>query len=272
MSRAILAALGYNVAPSSMPDHDATHKNRSLALAGLDAARPDPRQGIRLAVERAVPAIQLDAMHPMTRPRELDRSARRDLAAMLRRAGLRCSGIDLWIPPEHFIDPARADLAISAAESALIAAGEIASLTSGDPVLCVTLPREDGDTSVAQTLSAAAQRAGAVVADHTWPPLENQGSEHLAIGFDPAGVVASGESGDLHSLLARAAPRLRAARLSDMGPAGRVEPGSGRLDLLQYQVAVATSGFDGDLVIDLRAIRDQEAALDRVLEAGLPGF
>ena len=57
-------------------------------------------------------AVQLSASQPGLRPRELDRSGRRDLAGRLRRLALVAAGVDLWIPRAQLLDPARVDRAV----------------------------------------------------------------------------------------------------------------------------------------------------------------
>src|SRR5690606_13026801 len=93
---------------------------RDLAPAALSIAgvRDDPalkgagpRAPIEAAAKAGFRAVALDASAAGLRPRDLDRSARRDLAALLRRLELAFAGLDLWIPPEHFASPEHADRA-----------------------------------------------------------------------------------------------------------------------------------------------------------------
>lgn len=98
-----------------------------LALAIGTLPDGDGRARIEAAKALGFRAIALDAT--VLRARDLDRSARRDLAAIFRRDGLAITGWDLPIPPAHFADPARADRAISAARATIELAGDIERLT-----------------------------------------------------------------------------------------------------------------------------------------------
>ncbi|MEM7756072.1 MAG: hypothetical protein AAF297_10600, partial [Planctomycetota bacterium] len=82
----------------------------SVAVSALPAL-PASKAAIGAVSAMGARAIQLDATRAGLRPRDLERSARRDLAATMRREELAFSGVDLWIPPHHFVDPDRADRA-----------------------------------------------------------------------------------------------------------------------------------------------------------------
>ena len=74
----------------------------SLSLAGLtprEGVAMEPRAAIEWAAGLGYRAVQLDGAAAGVRARDLDRSGRRDLAALLRRLQLGFSGLDLWIPP-----------------------------------------------------------------------------------------------------------------------------------------------------------------------------
>jgi sugar phosphate isomerase/epimerase len=77
----------------------------------------------------------------------------------------------------------------------------------------------------------------------------------IAVGIDPAAEVSR----------LNVAPV--AARLSDTLAGGRVAPGAGKLDVLAYQVALATKGYRRACVVDLRGVRDQEGAVQTALRA-----
>ncbi len=240
----------------------------SLALAAFD-----PAMGVRAQVELArhlgARAVHLSARAPDARPRDLGRSARRDLAALLRRNELRCSGIDLWIPPAHLADATRVDRALAALEAALGLARELADLTDGDGVLSTKLPAPGGAAAGAvDRLEDAAARLGARIADHAWPPCDRDAAAPIGVGIDPAAVLLAGE--DPARAASRAGATLVSARLSDAADAGRVEPGVGRLDELAYVVALATAAHAGPLVLDLRGVRDPITAARRTLERTLP--
>ncbi|QOJ01254.1 MAG: hypothetical protein HRU70_12460 [Phycisphaeraceae bacterium] len=255
----------------------------ALALAGLtfpdEAARP---AGTRALIEWAAArppaarprAVQLDATSPDTRPRDLDRSARRDLAAVLRRHGLGFAGLDLWIPPGHFVEPAHADRALAAALAAISLAGDLATL-AGDPrgrVVCVELPANgsvEGEpmkatlAAVRAAIADAAARADVAVADFSRgfdPPVGP-----LTAGIDPAGLLLAGLDPAMHAARLTITPA--AARLADADASVRRPLGLGRLDPAAYLACLHARGFTGYPVIDLRALPDASDAFDRAAGA-----
>jgi sugar phosphate isomerase/epimerase len=237
----------------------------SAALASLrqDSAA-DPRAPLEWAASSGFRWATLDAAAPGLRPRELDRSGRRDLASLLRRLELGFAGLDLWIPTAHFVDPALADRAVAAATEAVRLAADLVSLNGGHSVVSLTLPSEL-PSSTLESLLGHADAHGAVLANHAWPPPDDQTSELLGVGIDPAAVLASGDNPA--KAVARLGPRVAIARLSDSSEVGRVEPGAGRgrLNDLSYAVALATAGYDRPLPLDLRAVAEPQAAALRVL-------
>lgn len=187
-------------------------------------------------------AVQFDAADASMRPREMGASARRDLAASLRRLGLRASGIDCFVPVERFADAGQVERAIEAV------AGSIALAEALDRVpVCVHLPKVE---AVAAELRREADRRGVALADFTLPVPGGAG----AIGVDPAAVLAAG--GDPAALVATVAGRIAAARVVDLlqsGMRGPIEQaGASRLDALSYRVALEMAGFRGLPVIDCR--------------------
>lgn len=256
-------------------------------MAGLEAQRLGVRADAAGGLTRGLVdwargagfrAVQLNAAQPGIRPRELDRSGRRDLAAFLRRSDMACAGLDLWIPPEHFKDSTRADRAVEAVVGAVELAWELAGLAGGGkravgsveiPSVCLTLPA-DCPSDVLSAIEGVAMRCGVRIADHAWPMRgggESGGggtTPWIGVGIDPATVLGVGE--DPGALVARLGDQVAAARLSDVaaaGPtAGRVAPGSGqgRLDVLAYGVSLAAAGYEGWVVLDLRGVSDQAAA------------
>ena len=234
----------------------------SLALAGLDAG--DLRADLERASDAGYRAVQLNAASPACRPRDFDRSARRDLAAVLRRLELRTSGVDLWIPSRHFTDPAHVDRAVQSVIEAAAFAGELATLTQGEAVLSVMLPAHDAIPGELATMTAAAERHACRLADHRWPP---QTTEHLHVGLDPATVMIAAPDVSASSALASVHGRIATARLSDLDEAARVEPGHGRLNLLAYLVTTTTCPHLRDVVVDLRGIPRPWDSAARILEA-----
>lgn len=236
----------------------------SLALVGLKAP-VSLREQVEWAASKGFRAVQLNAAAAGARPRELGRSARRDIGAMLRRQELTLSGVDLWIPASHFLDPAYADHAVSTACEAIDFASDLAQLTSGRASLSLHLPDDRAaGAGLLQTLADRCQRAGARIADHAWPPAPAQDSDPIGVGVDPATILLAGDAPE--SALAQVAKRLVGARLSDISAAGRVTPGRGRLDLLEYFVAASMVPAASPLVLDLRGITDQARTVEALVE------
>jgi sugar phosphate isomerase/epimerase len=233
----------------------------AISLAGLprDAAPwATPRDAISWV--RALPAraIVLDAARPGLRPRELGGSARRDLAALLRRSELLLAGLDLFPPPEHLADAAHADRAVEALTQAIGLAAYLAAAT-GDPPLLTTRLGDAAPEAIVRELASAAERRGVTLADAAWPA-----SAHARVALDPAAVLAAGS--DPCAEAARHAERLAAARLSDLGPAGRVVAGSARLDLPAYAASLAISPLR-TVTIDLSHLRDPASAATATIAA-----
>lgn len=237
----------------------------SLSLAGITepVAEPlAPRPLIEWAAGLGYRAVQLDAAMPGLRPRELDRSGRRDLASLLRRSQLEFSGLDLWIPSAHFVDAAHQDRAVTAVVGALELSAELARLLSGSPLVSVALP-EKTPATLLDSLRRAADLHGAILADHAFPSQGGEGP--IGIGVDPAELLAARL--DPAAEVSKLAASPVAARLSDYANAGRVAPGRGQLDVLAYQIALSTKGYTGYTVVDLRRVRNQADAVKLALEA-----
>ena len=233
----------------------------AISLAGLDAA-PDPRSLIERVAAYGFRAIALDATLPGLRPRELDRSARRELGALLRRLELRCVGLDLWVPPRHFTDPAHTDRALEAVAAACTLAADLSALAQRggtDAIVSVALP-DECPAPVRLAIEESASRVGARVADHAWPPSESAADPEnpVGIGLDPATLLLRDE--DPASAASKYASRIVRARLSDSDGSARVAPGQGRLDTDAYAIALATGGISAEVLLDLRGVRRQEAS------------
>ena len=223
--------------------------------------------------------MQLDATTPGIRARDLDRSGRRDLAATIRREGMMCSGLDLWIPPDHFTDPSQADRAIAAVLGAIDLAHDLATLANSSVVtsrisepgiVSLVLPAKmPGDALAA--ISARAQTTGVLIADLAWPAREavDEGSA-IGVGIDPAVLLGRGD--DPGAAVLRLGARVFVARLSDISPATggvRVVPGArgGSLDLSAYLVSLVTNGFPRPVVVDLRGLPAQAHAVSEIISA-----
>lgn len=241
---------------------------QALALAPTLAPLPSaPRQAFDRMREMGFGYVQLSAAQAGLRPRELDRSARRDLLATLRRRELDVAGIDAWIPPADLLDPARVDRAVAAIVEAIELAGDL-----GRCPVSLTLPgREAGGESgalesVMETIVDAAQQRDVPLADHAIPVTEQ---EYIGVGIDPAAWLAQDE--DPAAAVSRHAGRLLSLRLCDLltsglrGPIGDAR--EGRLDVLAYKVAAALAGLDRPLVVDARQWSDPWAGLIQTLDA-----
>jgi len=241
-----------------------------VSLAGLApvASAPwagGPRAGIQWAADAGFRSVQLDAAAPGLRPRELDRAARRDVAALLRRLQLRLSGLDLWIPPEHLTDPARSERALEAITQAVELAADLARLGATGVTGVVSVVLAGGLAADARgQLASHAESHGAWIADHAVPGPGGfaawAAESGIGVGLDPAAILLGGQ--DPAALAARAGPALRSARLSDATMTGRAAPGlsSGRLDMLAYAAALAVAGYTRGVVLDLRGLADQAQA------------
>jgi hypothetical protein len=107
---------------------------------------------------------------------------------------------------------------------------------------------------VLATIVASAERSGVVLADHQWPALESWSvGGHAGIGIDPAAMFMAGEARPI-AAAQRVATRIISARLSDVTSAGRVAAGKGRLDLLEYEVALSTASYARPVIVDLRGV------------------
>src|SRR5262245_53671945 len=257
MVRATHPRGGYNLPVLRLPT--------GISLAGLAPGdgtpwSGGPRRAIDWAASLRWRGVQLDATVPGLRARELDRSARRDLASRLRRIELGFAGLDLWIPPAHFTDPTSVDRAVAAVASAVGLAGELDSLVGAAPggrVVCVELPTNT-PVDVVEHIGEAGRRAGVLIADHAWPPRSVSEGSAVRVGIDPAAVIAAGA--DPAVSVSRLALPPAAARLSDLAAMGRVPAGQGKLDRTAYEAALVTRGYGGWLVADLRELRDQASA------------
>lgn len=229
-----------------------------LALAETpEAGRP--RAALAWARRAGFGWVQLDAAQRGVRPRELGGSARRDLAAAASRAEVRLSGLDLWIPPEHFADGGLVDRAVAAVIDAAGLLGDLVRLRAAGPgsAVSIVLPAGVSATEVA-AMNAACERAGVVIADHAAEPDAVVGG-----GLDPALLLMAG--GD--PAAAARSPRLVAARLSDANAMGRCAVGTGRLGVLSYAVALSMEEWKRPVTVDVRGLPDAPRGIEAALEA-----
>lgn len=222
-------------------------------------------------------SVQLDAKVADMRPRDLERSARREIASLLRRAQVMLSGIDLWIPPEHFAEGAKVERAVEAVVDAIGFAGELGGLGAGGGAewplaVCVSLGPAPLQ-GVVQRLAEAAAGQRVVVADHYWG-VESAGEAAgggsgkgvgvVEVGGQARGAVGVGAGGG--GMLAGIDPSVMAAAgvsgarllaaIASAGIAGRIgsarvaEPVARGFDSAGYEAALGVAGYRGALVVD----------------------
>lgn len=226
----------------------------AVGLRGPEGAAPDIRWTLEFARVAGFQAVQINAADPLTRPRDLSRSARRDLAAHIRRHELACSGVDLWIPRPHFSDASQLDRVVSALLDATQFAADLAELTGGSRLLSVSIPWT-GAEAVLEALAERAAQISVSVANHAYPWPEGLPPESpLLVGIDPPAVILS--RGEPAQAVSSASTQgvLRSIRLADLAASGRVAPGEGSLDPLAFRVAVATSNYSGFVTVDARGL------------------
>lgn len=230
-----------------MPDDIVQTLQGELAVTIAPLIAGKGGEAIKAAIECVadlrVRFAQIGVTSAGLRPRDLDRSARRDLLAALRRRELEPSGLDAWIPPAHFDDAALVDRAANAMEEIIALAGDL-----GRVPVSLHMPPHD---EIASRLIERAQRLGVPLADHAIPAT---GREGCGTGVDPAAHLSQ----DLDPIAAvhAAGARLAAARLVDLSRSGmRSAVGSGRenrLDVRAYKVALSVNGYRRPVVIDAR--------------------
>jgi len=213
--------------------------------------------------------VQLSATHPGLRPRDLDQSARRDLLATLRRRELTISGVDVWIPPRHFLEAEHADRAVAAIHQAIELAADL-----GRCPVSFTLPHSMNDDHagalklLAEAVSAQADRFGVRLADHGVRLVQREGTL-IEVGIDPAAWIGQGDD-PVKAVLANST-RLASARLCDLltsglrGPIG--DPQERQLDVQGYKVALSVAGYTQPLIVDTRSWRDGWQGLEQTRRA-----
>lgn len=237
----------------------------SISAAGFIARSPSPKAAIEEIHAMGVRGITLDASVPDFRPRALSRSARRDLAASLRRRELEFTGLDLWIPPEHFADATNAHRAIDAVSQAAEMSAELATLVGGRsrPVVSVLLPNEMNETD-RLAIGANAQRVGAVIADHQ--PEQGEHVAGIAIGIDPVMMLVAGMSPG--KAVMHAGEHLAAVRLCDHNAMGRCTVGASgsKLDVKGYAGALIVADQEW-ITLDVREMPEPKLAAEKARQA-----
>jgi sugar phosphate isomerase/epimerase len=221
------------------------------------------REALALVARLGYRGAQLNGTDPTMRPRDLGASARRDLKATLARVELVCSGIDLFIPPAHFEDPATVTRAVDAVQAALVLGAEL-----GRAPVTVSLP-DTVEPSLRDALVAEAQRVGSrlLVPCHDLASIQKL-SHSPAIGasIDCAAVLAAG--GRPEELLLQAGDRFGAIRVVDLLRSGLrgpiLEPRESRLDVLALKAALSLSDGARSMpaaVVDARQWSDARAGI-----------
>lgn len=221
----------------------------------LESLGDDPRIALDRLASLGFRFVQLSATQPGLRPRDLDNSARRDLTVKLRRWEIAASGIDLWIPPAHFVETSKVDRAVDATKAAI----ELASDLERCPVSMEFPSANDDDEVELQAVIAAiaehAAKFGIQIADHSVPVSNWQ---YIGIGIDPAAWLSN--NSDPANAIHKNAEQIVSIRLCDLLTSGMRAPicesqGS-QLDIVQYQVAISVNGYLKPIVIDARQWQD----------------
>lgn len=249
-----------------------------LAQAGLcfrEGGVPDTRTLIGwVSTLRAGPipvtGLILDATQAGQRPRELDRSARRDLAATLRRAGLHSGGIDLFIPAEHYASPAHADRAMAAMVAAIDLARELATLTEApEAIVCTEFPPavDSGGGADARpgellgTLLGSIREHAQIADVRLADTAPGAARPEILRAVDVARCVLAGKD-PAAELTARSV-----LRLSDAAAGQRVPLGRGQAETRAIAGAWAVLGGSRAPILDLRGLIDAKGAVADAVSA-----
>ena len=243
------------------------------------AAEPLPlREALAWASAAGFAAVQLSATDPAMRPRDQSDSARRDLRATLARLELCCSGIDLFVPPGHFTDPALVGRAVEAVLATLRFAADL-----GLAPIVVPFPAATA-SDVRGALAAEASKLGVAILVPIGSALPETAADKqseypherpffpcidcaavLAEGARPEDVVsrlASGSSGILGGV--------RVVDLLRSGMRGPIlEPHESRLDVMALKVSLEiarhSGRFSGVPIFDARQWANPREGLERSL-------
>ncbi len=213
-------------------------------------------------------AIQLDATVSGIRPRELSRRARLDLQAMIARRGLRIAGIDLFIPRQDYIDPARIDRAMAATLAGIEMAADLGRIP-----ISLALPIDELGDDSKNALAESADGHGVTLAIHaedqldsliTW--IQKIDQPHVRASFDPAALLDN--QNNPIDTLHQCSASLGVARLSDLqrtaGLTQRCPAGDGELDLMQYRIALdLAKSRRGPVILDTRGLNQPWPSLPR---------
>lgn len=238
-----------------------TDMERRVGLAATLAPLGEVNDGLDFISRSGFDGVQLSASQPGLRPRELDAGARRALRERFRRLELVVSGIDLWIPVEHFADAALVSRATDACMESLRWAEWL-----GRAPLSMVLPSNDAAGEVRAILLREADRRGVSIVDFAEPAVAEG---PVRIGLDVARLRSRHEP--MLEAIVLAGGGLGAIRLSlPDSTAGRqpFRPGGEGLEVLrEVQVSLRSGGFPGLPVADARSWPDARAGLRSTRDA-----
>ncbi|MHC4826040.1 MAG: hypothetical protein ACYTEY_05725, partial [Planctomycetota bacterium] len=160
------------------------------------------------------------------------------LLARLRRLQVAAAGLDLWIPADHFLDPARVDRAMAAVGVAI----ELVADLGRCPVSLV-LPGAEA-LPMMEAIAEQALRFGVRVADHAVPPAVSRSMPSIGAGIDTAVWLAQDK--DPSAGVREYARDLVTVRQCD-------DP---RFDAAAFQQVLLACAYRGPIVIDLRECAD----------------
>jgi hypothetical protein len=160
---------------------------RPAASVTLAPLASDPRSGLEVASVLPIRGVQISATQPGTRPRDLDRSGRRDLVAAARRRELGIAGVDAWFPTDELLDAATVDDAVGRLLETVELAADL-----GRVAVSTRFP-EDGAEDAMRAVLAGAVRLGVEVIDHAVPPRGRSVRARSARRGVATGLVIPGE-------------------------------------------------------------------------------
>ncbi len=233
-------------------------------------------------------AIELSIDQPAFHPRAFDASSRRGLLSVLRQRGLKLAGIDAFLPPQLFHDPAHVDQVVSTLTEAIDLAADLmpAAAAPGTLGVGVHFPSpepahgEEQETlseagenknghelsSVVAVIEKAAQRGVPLIdfrADGLWADRDL-----VMRGIDCLAVLRGG--GDPVKAVHHAGDRLLSLRLADQHSDGTPRPldgGAHGFDLLGLKVALSVNGYAAPVVVTSRGWADPWAGLIQTQQA-----
>ncbi|MEM1209544.1 MAG: TIM barrel protein [Planctomycetota bacterium] len=229
------------------------------------------RRALDAIVAAGITGVQLDATLAGTRPRELDRRARQDLLALVRRTGLSLGGLDCFVPTAHLTAGPDLDRAVAALVAAVTLAADL-----GRTCLSFALPTLDETPRDALDAVLEAADAHAVPlalhAEHDLDALrrlvDSIGSPTVRVGVDAAScLIASREitataTADIGSL------RLADARHDRDRQWQRCALGDGELDIPAAHIAAELTPRDGrPVVLDTSRVEHPAAAMREAVAA-----